>query len=798
MNRCRLLFYIMVLVLVYNCFAVGETFTVPIGFDFMWGSQLSSNREEPRDCYELKANTLVIKKELFGLTCTFYSRALRPSSKNTVSFQVRATERNEARLKAFITFSASHDLDEEQCNGTTEKRVFDLSCTVGKEFRTFNFPLVLNAADLKCRQCGRALHAGRFFLSAYLDRFAKNENGSGGTGGGLELSPFSLTMEFPVAVTDRKHISSTFWLTDIRNPPKKTAVASSLSRKRVERRKTAGQVVDVRKIQEERTSFQAVLDLLDRGDEPAAVAEAVRIGEKNHFAAIFLYLAYSRGYNGVAIDYSLAARYFSSFIGSFSGIRTPGFMFYLSEYEGVWKKYRLPPTVPGERVTILTWGRGYSCMEEIVPLRGTRPLKECYEERMRNIGGTGARVLYLIGREQAEPIRSELMKMARERGSAEAWADPFTPYEARVRNDVWELKNEGMVGISFEKFQELQHAAELGYVPAKLMVAKLFLKNSFDIPPDAGRARKLIQEAIATCEKTAESGCPHSRTDLSYARELQNVIPDEEAPTAELLRQWSAIHSSGNSTSHVNSLTLSVLNHLLSHREDNPDRGFFQAMYLPATRSDLQKKLLREAAEQGGHLAIRACLSRSFGQRDHWYYLYLAGKAGLSGQGETPESYFRKAYARLKERAILGGEEYVRNLSLLAPFNKDARLEYERVTFCPEFKLESSEPETLSGTLEKFSGRWVVKVLAKPSEKTRYLNISLEREQGGSVSLSSSSAEISNGQVRLEYPDSNGKPSYMKVNTYSSMTVIPKKMKLVICPRQQPLELIIIPDLPRR
>ena len=43
-------------------------------------------------------------------------------------------------------------------------------------------------------------------------------NGSGGTGGGLELSPFSLTMEFPVAVTDRKHISSTFWLTDIRNP----------------------------------------------------------------------------------------------------------------------------------------------------------------------------------------------------------------------------------------------------------------------------------------------------------------------------------------------------------------------------------------------------------------------------------------------------------------------------------------------------------------------------------------------------------------------------------------------------
>ena len=796
MNCFRVQAGMVLLSVVCGCLFAGEPVATLIGFDLMRGSQLSSFREEPRDCYELKKNTLQIKKKRFGVECMFRSRSLRPSEKNSISFQIKAAGGESAHLKAFLTFYASHASDTERCNGTTPKKKFDLSCTAEPDFQTFRFPLEINAEDLVCEQCGRTLHIGRFSLSAYLDEPDGKDSRSSGKNAGVEISPFSLTTEFPVIMGTRRQISSTMWLTDLLKPGALPAAGAPAQPKpRALSGKVAGIMPDAEQVREELMAFQPVLDLLDRGDDSAAVAKVKQIAEKNHFAMVYLYLLCSRGYSGVPIDYSQAARYFSNFIGSFQGERTPGFMFYLYEYNNIWKKYRLPPNVPGEHVQILAWGREMSTMPEDIPLRGTRPLKECYEEKMRNIGGVAARVLYLIGREQAEPVRSELMKMARERECAEAWAEPFTPYEDRSSNDVWDLKTEGVVAISPEKFQELQHAADLGYVPAKLRVAKLLLKNSLGIDPDPVRARKLIQEAVVICSEAEKNGCPHYQTDFGYAQAFQEVIPDENVPTKELLCQWSAIHSSPNSSSHINELKLSVLNHLLALRKDNPDRGFFQAMQLPASQQARREELIREAANQGGHIAIQRCLAHSFGHRDHWYYLYLAGKAELSWRGNTPESYFSKAYDEMKGNVYATGEEYVRNLALLAPYDERAGREYESLTTRLNFKLESSEPETLSGALESLNGRQVIKVLAKPSEKTRYLDITLGQEVRGFLTLDSSSREISNNHVRLEFSDSRGKSNQLLINSFTSMDTIPKKMKLVIGPRQQPLELKIVPNL---
>ena len=206
-------------------------------------------------------------------------------------------------------------------------------------------------------------------------------------------------------------------------------------------------------------------------------------------------------------------------------------------------------------------------------------------------------------------------------------------------------------------------------------------------------------------------------------------------------------------------------------------------------------ELIREAANQGGHIAIQRCLTHSFGHRDHWYYLYLAGKAELSWRGNTPESYFSKAYDEMKGNVYATGEEYVRNLALLAPYDERAGREYESLTTRLNFKLESSEPETLSGALKSLNGRQVIKVLAKPSEKTRYLDITLGQEVRGFLTLDSSSREISNNHVRLEFSDSRGKSNQLLINSFTSMDTIPKKMKLVIGPRQQPLELKIGPNL---
>ena len=147
------------------------------------------------------------------------------------------------------------------------------------------------------------------------------------------------------------------------------------------------------------------------------------------------------------------------------------------------------PVHADEKVTIKTWGVNRHVIDEIIPLRGKYPLKKCYEECMRNIGGIGARTLYLVGREQTalRIIREHAAKL----GNAEVLTENYAPWvESKIPP-----ASEAINKPSAIELKNLQRASALGFVPAKLKLARVLLTGNFTPQGmDIATARILLNE----------------------------------------------------------------------------------------------------------------------------------------------------------------------------------------------------------------------------------------------------------------------------------------------------------------
>ncbi|UKI31066.1 MAG: hypothetical protein L6W00_24965 [Lentisphaeria bacterium] len=201
-----------------------------------------------------------------------------------------------------------------------------------------------------------------FSLDFYLEGCPKDAVRQQSKHTGIRISPFTLNTAFPVK-TDQAGGKDSFSGLLVRLDPDYQPPRQEYPRHSSLSRDVKTLSLEAVRVRAELEKFLPVLRLADRGDYPNAVIEAEKIVPGNRFAAIMLYLIYSRGYCGVPVDYQTAAKYFDMLFD---------FRFHTVEYYNLWKKYRFMPTVPNEKVTLLAWWR-YETMQEVIPLRGEVP-----------------------------------------------------------------------------------------------------------------------------------------------------------------------------------------------------------------------------------------------------------------------------------------------------------------------------------------------------------------------------------------------------------------------------------------
>ena len=643
--------------------------------------------------------------------------------------------------------------------------------------REFHVPLTLRPADMQCIQCKRQLKHGSFLFNFEVKG-----------PGGVEISPLVLQTSFPVRIQSKRDAESEY-LSNVLAADYKPYVKELPKVSRLSQNVLAlSQRMSF--IREQYSEFRAVLDLLQKKDYKNAVLQAEKIGKENMFCSMLLYLVYSRGYYDIPKDYPRAAEYFNTLIGSYIH-REPGFMFWQYEYKNVWAKYRMVPNKPDEKVMIKSWDNTGCVMDEIMPLRGTYPLENCYEERMQNIGGAGARVLYLAAREQS--TLSDILGEARKLGNAEAWAGDVAHFIQRS------LDPESRASINKPDDKELKNltrAAELGYIPAKLHLAKVFItKNYSPQGYDLAAARKLLRESIKECEVYEKIGCKHAQADLKYARELLSYIPNENTPTAELLKLYNQIESKRNNNQYsFQQFRLGIIAEMISQRNDDPDVLFMQAMKLPDSQGKAKMKLIRSAAEKGSHRAIMACLNTvSRYDREYLYFLVLAGKHKLPYRG-SQQNHFNEGYMLLQQmRYQMPPAEYMKAVGMLAPYHKEAQKEYQFLSRELALDIAVGDPATISAVKINDGGRHIVKVKAQASDKLRSIIIKTKSPEKipGEVQMFAHSPKSSSYDVYGEFTDENNQMQKIYSGGYRPMKYIPGELKISIAPRSMPLDMQI-------
>lgn len=734
--------------------------------------------------FALNGNRIQIKKST-TISTAWAGHHLAPSE-NFIFFDAKALNGTPVKFELKITMLTWHGNDiAAKCSGRSETKYFDFKNQARENLREFVMPLTILPADLKCTQCGKMVNTATF-----LFQFKTLNDGI------LEISPFLLKTSFFTRVPGKEDEYSSH-ISNILTP----GYTPYEMKKLPSRPRFADDVLTMSKkansVQSQYASFRPILELLQKNDNKTAISEAEKIADNNIFCAIMLYLVYSRGYCDANIDYVKAAKYFSMFIGDpFS--KQPGFRFWSYEYINIWKKYRLKPTVPGEKVVISAWSAASSVMDEVVPLRGKYPLINCYEERMRNLGGVAPRVLYLVAREQV--ALQKILEESRQLGNAEAWAGTFAPFDDRGMNpERTPLANESINKPTATEFKELTRSAELGYIPAKLRLARILVTKNFAPKGfDFASARKLLQESIAECEKYSATGCSHAETDLKYARELFALIPPENTPTAELVESLRQLQRNiNNNAYYFYEFKSNIIRGMISARNDHPDCLFYQALELPQSQYKQKNQMIRDAAEKGSHYAINSCMQMFTGEQERWYFLYLAGKHKLPYNGSY-KNYFEEAWLMLdRARFFMPHSGYIKALSFLAPYHSGAKKRYTAYTRELTFDISVSDAATVTAVKKSHDGRQFIEIKAQASKVPRYVvikNKSTDKIRGA-IMFHSTSPQLSNLDVSGEFKDENGR----QWNTYCGnsipMKFLPEELKVTIAPRQQPLDLRILFDL---
>ena len=734
--------------------------------------------DSPKKIFALNGKLMQIKLSGRSLQAAWVGYNLSPSE-NAITFTARSLNGKNVAFSASVDMKVYHADAAEKCNGRSKPKRFIFGNYAQAANRQYHMPLVINAADLQCTQCGRPVKIGRFIF--YFE--TKDP-------GGIEFSPFTLQSVFPVRIQAKKDAQSSYLsniLAENYKPyEKKLPQVSRLSQDVLH----LSQRMNM--IRSQYRDFRLVLELLQKKDYKNAVLQAEQIGKENLFCSMMLYLVYSRGYYDVPKDYQRSAEYFNTLIGSYIH-REPAFMFWQYEYKNVWAKYRLVPNYPDEKVTIKAWSASGFCMDEIVPLRGKYPLENCYEERMQNIGGVGARVLYLAAREQS--TLQNILEESRKLGNAEAWAGDVAHFIQRS------LDPESRAVVSKpdgETFKNLTRAAELGYIPAKLHLAELFItKNYTPEGLDPAAARTLLRDSIGECEKYAAAGCKHADADLRYARKLLSFIPDENSSTADLLKLYEQLQKTlDNNQYDFKQFRLNIVAEMIKQRnDDTPDALFVKAINLPDSQGKEKREMLRKAAERGSHKAIIVCLnSISRNDNDYMHFLILAGKNKLPYNGNAG-SFFNEAYRMLEEKRFqLPPPEYLKELGKIAPYHERARKEYQLLTRDLALDIAVSDPATISAVKINDGGRHSVKIVAQASDQKRYITVKTKSAEKirGNIQFFSPSPKCSNYDVYGEFTDGNNRVQKIYSGSFVPMQYIPSELKIFIAPRDVLLDLRII------
>lgn len=767
-------FMIPLFLFVLNIFAADHE----ISTDHLW-TLLS--KESSERAFALNGTQIQIKIPKTKLQAAWAGHNITPSA-NVIVFKAKALNGKNINFKINITMTAYHGDPAEKCMGHSETKSFVFKNHAQENLKVFSVPLTIDASDLVCQQCGNPTNHATFIFD-----FTTEDSG------GIEISPFQLKTEFIIRL-QKKTDSQAPYLSNILAPEykpyemKELPAHTTYTQDFTEMSRKAN---ITRKNYEE---FLPVLEFLKKEDYKNAIVLAEKNADENIFSSVMLYLIYSRGYCGENSNYSKAAKYFNNLIGSYFG-KEPGYMFWVYEYVNIWKKYRLTPNTPGETAEIKTWDATGMIMDEIVPLRGKYPLKKCYEERMRNIGGIGARTLYLIAREQL--VLDSILDEARNLGNAEAWAGNHAPFEQRGMNpERPPLSQEGTINKPDEsEYKNLKRAAELGYVPAKLRLARVLLTKNFSPEGfDLSGARKLLEDSIKECEKYSGTCCKHAETDLKYARDLLDVIPEKNTPVQELINRYDQLQAKKwyVQDSSFLQFRMDILAEMIS-KMDHPDSLFFQALELPSTEYNKKNQLFRSAAEKGSQKAIKMCLDGIYrhGHKDRWYFLYLAGKFQTPYNGNK-QNYFNEAYCTLQEmRYQIPPPEYFNILSVLAPHHKQAEEEYRKLSKELVFDISISDKRSLSAEKRNDGGFHSVEIKAQPSTVTRYVvikNRSAEKIRG-EIFLYSLSKQCSNLDVSGEFTDENGKTQRTYPGNVLLMKYLPAELKITIAPRTESLDL---------
>lgn len=769
------------------CLSAAEFFSGKLDSDSLLAFRYANQAKEH---FSLNNDKIQINGKNSTLSAAWAGHNIIPS-KNEIIFSLQSLSGKNQKVKLVVTLYPWHVDPADMCNGKAEetyfkaKRFFFFELSAAPNAKTIKFPLNITKDNLKCEQCGKILDHVTFLLHFELLDECK-----------IEISPFEIHSAFPIKIQQKtdKHSEylSNVTRSDYTPYPQKelsehpvlTDDVLTLSQKAMATRKNL-------------SMFRPVLDLYQKGNFAEAVALAETLDKENTFASIFLYLMYSRGYNGIAIDNQKAGKYFSNFIGSYMW-KEPGFTCYIFDYKNIWKKYRLTPTFPDEKVTISAWSSQNTVMNEIIPLRGKYLLRECYEEKMQNIGGVGARTLYLIGREQF--ALGDLLEEAKNLGSAEAWVGfEFAPFEYRgINPERTPLEKETTNHPTQTEFTNLEKAAELGYVPAKITLAKTLVTPNFKHAEfDSERARKLLIEVIAECSKYEKIGCKHALTDLKYAKALLAIIPTADTSSEKLNKMYEKLLQDRAKAFDHNFINfqLSILKNILNKRNDNPESLFFQAESIPNHKWQEKNAAMLKAAEAGSKQATSYCLSRMFGDRSYWKILILAGKHKLPYNGSYG-SFFNEAYKKIRElKYQLPPPEYQKMLIELAPYHKEAKAELDKLNQNGKLNFEfiSNDNLTVKCQFLPNGGQPMIKINAEPSEFKRHITIKRNGQKNlrGGIFMHSTSKQLSNLDLYGEFINENGQSIKTYVGNNPPIKYIPTELKITIAPRETHLDLQI-------
>ena len=436
--------------------------------------------------------------------------------------------------------------------------------------------------------------------------------------------------------------------------------------------------------------YLPVAQKLYDGKTVEALQMAEELSLRNHFASILLYLVYSRGYCGQSIDYQKTAKYFDRMLAGYND-SFPGSRFHSEEFRGVWRKMLVPPVGNQRSVTLKAWNAHGRVVNQKINLKGKQPLKNCYFEKTRIMGNiAGASIWAAMSR--SNPDRRAAGQRIRQE------AIRYGSIDALYGIIFADFKNFSYDPIGFGDYKDICQAAENGHIPAKIMMAAIFMTPENKYKKYAPReAYNLLESAIKELETYKSTPCKHYLRDLENAKFLLSLLPDPAQSTEKL----ASLYNAGGDQRKA-----AAYREMLASRNDHPVCEIFKIFQMPLKDQD---EAFKNAAERGNPEIIGMMIRQKTNSSGYWKLLYLAGKHNLE-QKHNPkpsQSFYSQSLAALEqERTMMKEDGYRQALKLLGSVYPEAKAQYIRYFGSDEdnsserFRFEVSNSDAIKVTRE--------------------------------------------------------------------------------------------------